>query len=165
MKISNGVKKSRYISFFIVVLVLAGGFVLMRYGFPGNTADSTLAGMQTTVYKSPSCGCCGNYIGYMERRGVDVETKNVSDIERVKNDNEIPEDMKSCHTSLIGDYVVEGHIPLEAIEKLLAEKPDIRGIAMPGMPSGSPGMPGAKTGPFEIYSLNHDGSTELFMSL
>ena len=68
--------------------------------------------------------------------------------------------MEICHTTIIGDYFVEGHVPLEAVEKLLTEKPDIKGIAMPGMPSGSPGMPGAKKGDFVIYAVNRDGSYE-----
>ena len=73
--------------------------------------------------------------------------------------------MESCHTVVIGDYFIEGHIPLEAVEKLLVEKPDIKGIAMPGMPSGSPGMPGAKKGDFVIYAVNNDGTTEEFMRI
>ena len=73
--------------------------------------------------------------------------------------------MQSCHTTTIGNYFVEGHIPIEAIEKLMTEKPNIKGIAMPGMPSGSPGMPGAKQGPFIIYAIGNDGSVGEFMRM
>ena len=73
--------------------------------------------------------------------------------------------MESCHTTVIGEYFVEGHVPVEAIEKLLAEKPDVAGIGMPGMPSGSPGMPGAKQGQFIIYSINKDGTINEFMRI
>jgi len=159
------IKKSTYISIAVVLAVLVGGLALMNYNFSKGPVDSALSGASAIVYRAPNCGCCGNYIGYLERRGITVEDKIVSDIEKVKSQYEIPEDMLSCHTTVIGGYVVEGHIPLEAVEKLLAEKPDIRGIAMPGMPSGSPGMPGGKRGPFEISALRQDGGTELFMSL
>ena len=83
----------------------------------------------------------------------------------VKANYEIPSQLESCHTAVIGDYFVEGHVPLEAVEKLLMEKPDVAGIAMPGMPSGSPGMPGTKRGDFIVYSVNNDGSYEEFMRI
>ena len=75
----------------------------------------------------------------------------------------VPRNLESCHTEIIGGYFVEGHMPIEAIEKLLSERPDIRGIALPGMPSGSPGMPGPKTEPWTIYAVNKDGSVGEFM--
>ena len=73
--------------------------------------------------------------------------------------------MESCHTTVMGNYFVEGHIPLEVVNKLLTEKPDIKGIAMPGMPNGSPGMPGVKRGDFVIYAINNDGSYAEWMRL
>jgi len=85
-------------------------------------------------------------------------------MDAIKDEQGIPQDMLSCHTTIIGGYVVEGHVPLEAVEKLLVEKPDIRGIAMPGMPSGSPGMPGLKS-TFSVHSLMHDGGTSLFVKM
>jgi len=78
------------------------------------------------------------------------------DDESIKKD--VPLNLRTCHTTMVGDYFVEGHVPYEAIEKLLEEKPDIAGIALPGMPSGAPGMTGFKSGPFVIYSVNHDGN-------
>ena len=83
----------------------------------------------------------------------------------VKEKYGIPYSMRSCHTTVIGDYFVEGHVPIEAVEKLMLEKPDIKGIALPGMPSGSPGMPGSKQGPFIVYAINKDGSTSEFMRI
>lgn len=118
------------------------------------------------IYKSSSCGCCGLYGGYFKRQGnSNAEIINLQDIESIKDDLGVPIDLRSCHTTKIGDYFVEGHIPLEAIEKLLLEKPDIAGIAMPGMPQGSPGMPGTKYGDFIIYAVNHDGSYEEYIRL
>lgn len=85
-------------------------------------------------------------------------------VEEVKDDLDIPEDMRSCHTSLVGDYYVEGHVPVEVVRKLLDEQPDIEGIALPGMPQGSPGMSGEKQEPWVIYSIS-DGSVEQFVTI
>ncbi len=84
-------------------------------------------------------------------------------VEEVKDDLDIPEDMRSCHTSLVGEYYVEGHVPVEAVRQLLLEQPDIDGIALPGMPQGSPGMSGNKDGTWVIYSIS-GGAVEEFMT-
>lgn len=121
---------------------------------------------EMTIYKTGSCGCCGIYSGYFEKKGnSDVKVVNLQSIDALKKEKGIPPALESCHTTIIGDYFVEGHVPLEAIEKLLQEKPDIKGIAMPGMPDGSPGMPGTKKGDFVIYSVNNDGSYEEWMKI
>ncbi len=88
----------------------------------------------------------------------------VDSVREIKDDLGIPDDMRSCHTSLVGDYYVEGHVPLAAIQKLLEEQPDIDGIAMPGMPQGSPGMSGEKDGTWVIYSISDSGIEE-FMTI
>ena len=116
---------------------------------------------RVVVYKSPTCGCCGNYIKYLEDAGYHVDTVKIDDMSEIKQKYGIPENMESCHTAIFGDYVVEGHIPLEVVEKMLVDKPDIKGIALPDMPAGSPGMPGTKVEPFTIYSLTATG-TEIF---
>ena len=121
---------------------------------------------EVTIYKSQSCGCCGLYSKYLESKGkLNINVVNMQDLSSIKTKYEVPSILESCHTTIIGDYFVEGHVPLEAIEKLMEEKPDIKGIGMPGMPSGSPGMPGAKNGYFTIYSVNKDGSQDVFMTL
>ncbi len=88
----------------------------------------------------------------------------VDSVREIKDDLGIPEDMRSCHTSLVGNYYVEGHVPLAAVQKLLEEQPDIDGIAMPGMPQGAPGMSGEKDGPWVIYSISDSGIEE-FMTI
>lgn len=118
------------------------------------------------IYKSSSCGCCGLFGGYFKQNGnSNVKIVNLGDeeLESMKENSGIPMELQSCHTTIIGDYFVEGHMPLEAIEKLLSEKPDIAGIALPGMPEGSPGMPGIKRMEWIIYSVNHDGTSQEFM--
>lgn len=118
------------------------------------------------IYKSSSCGCCGVYGGYFQREGNDkAEIVSMESIDDIKKQYGVPANLESCHTTVIGDYFVEGHIPLEAVEKLLSEKPDIKGIAMPGMPEGSPGMPGTKRADFVIYAVNHDGTYEEWMRI
>lgn len=127
--------------------------------------DPAVAGEKITVFKSQSCGCCAIYANYLKKQGFAVEIKDMSDVSSVKEQYKIPASLSSCHTSIVGDYFVEGHIPSEAIAKLVAEKPDIAGIALPGMPSGSPGMPGAKSSDFVIYGIGKDGSQKEFMRI
>lgn len=123
------------------------------------------SGIKATVYKSMGCGCCVNYVTYIGRKGFDVNVADVDDVEQIKDKYNIPGSMRSCHTTIIGDYFVEGHMPVEAINKLLSEKPDMAGIALPDMPSASPGMPGKKEGPFIIYAIDKSGNTKEFMRL
>lgn len=114
-----------------------------------------LHGVAITVYKSPTCGCCGNYIAELRRQGASVDVKEISDAEMTAKKRElgVPQKLESCHTSIIDGYVIEGHVPMEAVARLLSERPAIKGIALPGMPAGSPGMSGVKTGPFEVQTL------------
>ncbi len=122
------------------------------------------AGEKLMFYSGASCGCCGVYNNYLQGKS-DFTIVNAGDAEAQKDKLAIPANMRSCHTSVIGNYFVEGHVPLEAIDKLLSEKPEIAGIAMPGMPSGAPGMPGSKTGKFVIYAINTDGSFEEYLRM
>lgn len=115
-----------------------------------------------TVFKSSSCGCCGIWSEYA---GKEYETEVVEVLDMASVKEEIPPNLQSCHTTTVGGYFIEGHIPIEAIQKLLAERPDIKGIAMPGMPSGSPGMPGTKQGSWVIYAVHHNGSVDEFMRI
>jgi len=123
------------------------------------------AGQSVTLYKSPNCGCCSGHAEALEEAGFEVTIEETGNLDVVKQTHNIPADGASCHTTVIGDYVVEGHVPLEAIEKLLAEKPDIAGIGLPGMPIGTPGMPGRKTGPYEVYQLSETGEMSSYVNI
>lgn len=112
------------------------------------------------IYHSPTCGCCENYEEYLKTNGFEVKSIELVDLENIKDDFGIPRNARSCHTVKIGKYFVEGHVPIEAIKKLLDEQPEIDGIALPGMPPGSPGMPGIKTQPFVIYSISNGNINE-----
>ena len=113
------------------------------------------------VYKSPTCSCCHEWEGYMESNGYTVHSVPTMNMSEIKAQMSVPEGAWSCHTAVIDGYVVEGHVPLEAIEDLLASHPDIDGIALAGMPAGSPGMPGVKAGPLEVLAVE-GGETTAF---
>ncbi len=151
--------------FVLALIVIVGGiYFFTRDNVPAGTLPLNAQG-SVTLFKSMSCGCCGAYADWLQRKGVEMNVVNSADMESVRNNYGIPVSMRSCHTTIYGDYFVEGHIPIEAVKKLLREKPDIKGIAMPGMPSGSPGMPGAKQELFIIYAVQQDGSTSEFMRI
>lgn len=119
-----------------------------------------------TLYKAPNCSCCLEYRKYLQTNTeASIDAVEVSDLAKTKEEYNIPRDVESCHTMDVGEYYVEGHVPLEAIGKLAEETPDVAGIALPGMPLGSPGMPGEKTEEFVIYAVSGDGSYGEFMRI
>jgi len=128
----------------------------------GEPAGGTKATI--TIYASPTCGCCHEYIPYLREHGYMVQEVPTDDVNAVKVDLGVPKKTWSCHTAVVDDYVIEGHVPIEAIDKLLAERPRIDGIALPGMPAGSPGMNGTKQGPFVVVSFGH-GEIEEFLTV
>ena len=117
------------------------------------------------LYKSPECGCCDGYADYLRHNGFTVTAKATNDLAEISKKAGIPTELQGCHTAFISDYVVDGHVPVEAIRKLLAERPAIKGVTLPGMPPGSPGMPGEKIGPFTIYAIGQDGNSSVFTTL
>lgn len=146
----------------LAVLIVAMGAVGIYNSVRVGSEDGS--GKTAVLYKSPSCGCCTQYTSYLKSRGYKVKVVKTNNMDDIKNQYNIPYDMESCHTTIIDGYVVEGHIPIEGIDYLLENKPDIDGIALPGMPIGSPGMLGLKTEPFEIFSLK-GGIASKFINL
>ena len=119
------------------------------------------------VYQSPTCGCCSGWVANMEENGFNVEAIKTEDMYSTKVNAGIDMSLSSCHTGFIGDYFVEGHVPHDAIEKLLNERPDIKGITVPGMPSGInvPGMEVSNDrAKFDVLAVNNDGSTFVWKS-
>ena len=106
-----------------------------------------------TLYKNPQCGCCEAYADYVRHNGFKVKAVSTNDLTLMGQKYGIPDDLQPCHISIIGGYVVGGHIPIEVIDRLLSEKPQIIGITLPGMPVGTPGMPGNKPGRLDIYEI------------
>jgi hypothetical protein len=113
------------------------------------------------MYKNPQCGCCEEYAKYLRQHGFKVSVTPTHEMSLISRQNGVPEALAGCHTMLIGGYVVEGHVPVGAINKLLKERPKIKGISLPGMPEGSPGMGGEKIAPFEILEIA-DGPPKVF---
>ncbi len=133
---------------------------------PSEGEDGQKQILEVKLYKSESCGCCGLYNTYLQNQDVAVDLEQMMDITPIKDKLGIPANLRSCHTVEVDGYFVEGHVPKEAIDKLLTDRPaDVIGIAIPGMPAGSPGMPGAKNGPFVIYAVHKDGSQTEFMRM
>ena len=116
------------------------------------------------VFKTPSCGCCYGYVLFLEEEKFEVKQTDMRSLHTIKQKYNIPVEMQSCHTTIMGKYFIEGHVPFEAVNKLLKEQPDIDGIALPGMPIGTPGMPGDKDEPYVIYQLK-DGKYSVFMKI
>ena len=116
-----------------------------------------LAGEAMTVYRSPSCGCCGGWVDYMKDKGHESKVVMLDDVTPAKRKLKVPEEMESCHTAVIDGYVIEGHVPMAAIEKLLAERPKVTGLAAPGMPQGSPGMSG-RPELYTVYAFGPEGT-------
>lgn len=128
----------------------------------GAGADGALPAM--VVHKSPSCGCCLAWADQMQAAGFAVELRDVDDVSPIKQALGVPASSASCHTAEVGGYFIEGHVPAADIRRLLDEQPDARGLAVPGMPVGSPGMevPSGERQPFEVLLVGRDGSTAVF---
>jgi len=132
-------------------ILLAGStFVLAACGRPAQ-AKATME-----VYKQSTCGCCKIWTEYMEDHGYIVNTHDVGDVSPIKRKYGVPRELHSCHTARVGGYTVEGHVPVEVVDRLLAERPSIEGVALPDMPVGSPGMPGKKRGTWSVYEIRSD---------
>lgn len=122
------------------------------------------AGKRVVVHKSETCGCCKLWVAHLERAGFDVEVVNSDNLAAIKERVGIPYGMGSCHTAEVDGYFVEGHVPAADIQRLLRERPAAKGLTVPGMPAGSPGMevPSGKVDPYDVFLVKKDGSTSVF---
>lgn len=136
---------------------LAVGFATMTMTMAGVAhADGHMAMAEhgtMHVAKSPTCGCCTAWVALARAEGFDVDTTDTDDLARVKSDVGLPDDLWACHTATIAGYLIEGHVPFDAIERLLEERPDIAGIAVPGMPGGSPGMGNDPSARYDVIAF------------
>ena len=153
--------RSIIILILLVLLFYTFGFISDKKNVLANIKDNK---QTVEVFKTPSCGCCYGYVLFLEKEQFNVKETDMRSLHSIKQKYNIPLEMQSCHTTIIGKYFIEGHVPLEAINKLLKEQPDIDGIALPGMPIGTPGMPGDKDEPYVIYQLK-DGKSSVFMTI
>lgn len=131
---------------------------------PAPPAPTASAFPLMTIHRTPTCGCCGAWQTHVEAAGYAVEVVEEEDLAPLKQALGVPSDMASCHTAIVGDYFIEGHVPAEDIARLLSEKPDARGLALPGMPLGSPGMesPDGEVEPYTVLLIQRDGSSTPF---
>ena len=125
---------------------------------------ATIAGTVVDVYKSPTCGCCGKWVEHLRGNGFTVKVNEVKDVDAFRARAGVPAALASCHTALIGGYVVEGHVPAADIHKLLAERPKAFGLAVPGMPQGAPGMDSPHAPGYEVLLFQADGATGVYHS-
>lgn len=114
-----------------------------------------------SVYRNPTCGCCHKWVEHLAENGFSVTVHDVPNVAAVKGRFDVPPELASCHTAEVGDYVIEGHVPAVAIHRLLAERPQGRGLAVPGMPAGSPGMEGGEPETYDVV-LFGDASSRVF---
>ena len=160
----------------ILLLALLAGLGLWGALFSGTSAEavgaepagatslhlaSAPAGAPVVkIYKNPTCACCEGWADHLRASGFRVEMTEGADLMKVKQQLGVTADLASCHTAEVGDYILEGHVPADVIRQLLAEKPAIRGLAVPGMPAGVPGMPaaGPNRAPYEIFTIEHGGT-------
>lgn len=136
--------------------------VALAAGIVGTSLSAPALAAEITVYKSPWCGCCSKWADHLQAKGHTVATKNMESLDAIKKLAGVPEDLQSCHTAMVDGYVLEGHVPAKDIERLLAERPKARGLAVPGMPVGSPGMEGGAPERFDVMLFGTDGSTSVY---
>ena len=120
------------------------------------------AAEEITVFKSPACGCCAKWVEHLRKNGYEVRVSNIEAMSAVKGRFNVPAEMRSCHTAVIGGYVIEGHVPASDIQRLLKEKPRVVGLAVPGMPLGAPGMEGSRSEPYSVMSFTKEGASAVF---
>jgi len=127
-------------------------------------AQQKPAGPLVEVFKSPTCGCCAMWVEHMRTNGFNVRVTDLANLAAIKKSRGVPEQVQSCHTAVVNGYVVEGHVPAADVHRMLKEKPAIAGIAVGGMPVGSPGMetPFVKAEPYNVMSFDKNGTTRVF---
>ncbi len=142
-----------------------GALVVLIAGTAFVTLSSREAGaLEITVYKTATCGCCSKWIAHLEANGFEVVAHDMADMTSVKIENGIHREFSSCHTAVIDGYVIEGHVPAEDIQRLLRDRPAVAGIAVPGMPMGSPGMEGPNPRAYDVLTFDNLGRTSVYAS-
>lgn len=117
------------------------------------------------VYKTELCGCCNGWVEHLQASGFKVDARNVTDLMSIKRDAGVPASNASCHTALVDGYVVEGHVPADVVKRMLTERPEVAGIAVPGMPVGSPGMEGPNPKPYDVLTFDRQGRNAVYTTV
>lgn len=145
----------KILSLVTLSIFVSGNF----YFFKPNTTQEN----EVVVYQSRTCGCCKKWVAHLEENGFKVRSELVEDVMAVKTKMNLPMKLASCHTAVVNGYIVEGHVPASAVTKLLADRPDIKGISVPGMPMGSPGMEGSYKENYNVIGFEENGREKIFM--
>lgn len=141
-------------------MLSAAAAVVVAVAWPGHAAEALPL---VEVYKSPTCGCCGAWVDHIKAAGFPVKVHLVDDTAAVRKRHGLPARFGSCHTALVGGYVVEGHVPAAEVKRLLSQKPAAIGLAVPGMPAGSPGMEaGDRKDPYDVFLVDRNGRETVF---
>ncbi len=148
-------KQSRVI--LSIISIFAVGLYL---GF--SFSNQEVQAEEIMVYKSPTCGCCKKWVNHLRKEGFDVKTKNYRDMKPIKKTFGVKLQFQSCHTAKVGKYFIEGHVSASDIKKLLKEKPDIKGLAAPGMPMGSPGMEGHRKDKYDVIAIDKNDNATVY---
>lgn len=143
-------------------LVVSGAAALIAATTVVAVTTRDVEAVAVTVYKSPTCGCCGNWVDHLEANGYEVTTVETEDLSPVKAEHGVRPEYASCHTALVEGYVIEGHVPADVIDRLLRERPDVAGLTVPGMPMGSPGMEGPRRDPYNVLTFDAAGNTTIY---
>lgn len=138
--------------------------MLLTTLFLGVQLPVLAANIPVKLYKNPNCGCCDSYADYLNKNGFNVSLINTNDMVAIKTKYGVQEKLEGCHTAVIGKYVFEGLIPAENIKQVINERKSIKGLSVPGMPLGAPGMPGNKKGPINVYYLDYSFAPKVFAS-
>jgi hypothetical protein len=146
------------------LLIAAGLFSAAVVLVPPAMADLRVAAkpVEITVYKDPDCGCCKNWVEHLRKHGYHVVTHDTRDMASVKGNFGVGNDLQSCHTAIVNGYVIEGHVPAADIARLLKERPKVAGLAVPGMPQGSPGMEGGSVEHYSVIAFDKTGGKKIF---
>lgn len=123
------------------------------------------AAAEMVIYKSPYCQCCEAWAAALKASGIEIRTENTEDMDALKARYHVPEDVQSCHTAVADGYVFEGHVPLQAVQKVLSERPEMTGVAVPGMPSGALGMGEDPNASYDVISIGADGRQSVYMHI
>jgi hypothetical protein len=148
-----------------MIIAATSTLLVVSLGLAAAQQKSTSAATSVVVYKSPTCGCCSSWIAHLKANGFQVAAHDVGDAElrAVGQSAGLTDNLASCHTAKVGGYIVEGHVPAADIQRMLKEKPAIAGIAVPGMPMGSPGMEqGGRKDPYDVIAFTKNGKTTVF---
>ena len=149
---------------FLAASLVGAATLVARRASAAMPLRTDVARPPVTVYKDASCGCCKKWIEHMQASGFTVDAHDSADMDAVKDHYGVPSGVRSCHTALVGNYVVEGHVPAADVERMLKEQPKAAGLSVPGMVMGSPGMEGSMSRPYTVLAFQKTGATTTFAS-